>query len=256
MSVEANGANLLLGRGKLYFDRKDVNGNLQGLRFLGDCAKLEIQPQATKKDRFAATKNASTKIASALVDQSHIVSIDMMEYQPENLALALLGDGTQLWAQGVGTATAEVLSASSKQGRIYQTAKRNITLTDVKVGATTCVLGTDYEVIDLTMGLIRILPGSTNIPDASNVTTDYTYAAYTKQKMIAGTTGLIEGKLVFIGDPTNGPITDLEVWRLRVFPNGLVALITDDFGSIPLQGEVLDDGANHPTEPLYRQTFR
>jgi hypothetical protein len=255
--LSANGDNLLLGRGKAYFDRK-VNGLYTGLRFLGEASKLEINPQVTKKDRFTSTKKAATKIASVVVDQTHTITIDLMEYTPDNIALALLGD-TALITQLATPVMGESLSAAAQPGRVYQTAKRLITAITVHAAGAAAVLGTDYTIEDATLGLIYVVPGGV-FDGTKAMTIDYTptalAAADAKYKVDGGLENLIEGKLIFVGDPANGQAFDLEAWKVRFSPAGALALITDDFGSIPLSGEVMDDSANHPGEPLYRLNAR
>lgn len=252
MSTSANGALLLLGRGKLYFDRFDSSGAPTGLRFLGDCDKLELTPSVQTKDRFSSSKKAATKLANVVVSQTHTLSIQMLEYDPENVALAFLGDASAL-SQTTSTVTAEALTPAGgvKLGRIYQTAKRNISAVSVKKGATTGVEGTDFEIEDAGLGLIRILPTSAAFVDSDALTVDYSAGTVTATQVAAGLEAGIDGKLVFVGDPANGPIYDVQFWHVRFTPSGALALITDDFGAIPLTGEVLDDAKNHPTAPLY-----
>lgn len=260
MSLQANGNNLLLGRGRLYFDRKNAAGAFQGLRFLGEASKLEIAPSTEKKDRFTSVKSAATKIASVIVSQTHTLNIELMEYTPDNIALALMGDSVA-FTQAGGAVVAEALSGgvNAQPGRVYQTAQRNISAVAVKAGGVAAVLGTDYTIEDASTGLIYLVPGGAF--DGTKIATiDYTgaavLAAAAKYKIQGGLESLIEGKLVFVGDPANGTPYDAEVWKVRISPSGALALITDDFGNIPLTGEVMDDSQNHPTEPLYRITQR
>ena len=44
MPEVVNGNNILLGRGKIYFDRFDANGARTGELFLGNCPTFEITP--------------------------------------------------------------------------------------------------------------------------------------------------------------------------------------------------------------------
>jgi hypothetical protein len=256
MPVNADPNQLLLGRGKLYFDRFDSAGNATGLRFLGEADKLEINPSATTKDYFGMTKAASTKLAQNITQQTHEIDIQLREYQAANLALALLGDSTVLTQTG-GSITGEQLSSKALPGCVYKTANRNISTVVAHTGVTALVLGTDYEVLDAVMGLIHVLPGTTALDGTKPLSVDYTAAAITTGIQVkAGTESKIEGKLVYVGDPANGPAFDCEVWRVRFQPSGALVLITDDYASIPLKGEAMDDTANHPGDPLYHITYR
>lgn len=250
MTTAADGSKVLLGRGKLYFDRWDSSGASTGLRFLGECSTLTITPSVQKQDIFTHTKAAATKLATDTVSQTHMIDIQMHEYDPENVALALLGT-TAVISQSTSSVSAEALTTSAKLGRIYQTAKMNISAVSVKKGATTGVLGVDFEIENAALGLIRILPTATAFVDGDSLTVDYSAGTVSGTKVSAGQVGSIDGRLVFVGDPTRGPKQYLQVWHAHFTPNGAVALITDQYGSIPLQGEALDDSINHPSDPIY-----
>lgn len=258
MPVNADPNQLLLGRGKIYFDRFDSSGNPMGLRFVGEADKLEINPSATTKDYFTMTKAASTKAAQNITQQTHEIDLQLREFQPTNVAIALLGDSVILTqVQKVVAAGGEQLTAKALPGCIYQTSMRNISLVTAETGVTPLVDGTDFEVLDSTLGLIHVLPGTEALDGTKPLSVGYTAAAIEAGTQIqAGTESKIEGKLVYISDAANGPNFDAEVWRVRFQPSGALALITDDYGTIPLKGEAMDDSTNHPTQPLYRLTLR
>ena len=256
MAVNANEAYLLLGRGKLFFDRFDAAGTPTGLRFMGECDKLEMNPSATTKEYFGMTKKASTKLAQNIIKQTHELDIQMKEYTPENMALALLGDSAS-FSQTLATVLDEPLTTKALPGYVYQTAKRNLSAVTCKTGSTSLVAGTDYEVLDATLGLIQVLPGTTALDGTKPLNVSYTAGAVTAAQQIkGGTQNKIEGKMVFIGDPVNGPAMDVQLWRVRFQPAGALAFINDDYGAIPLKGEVMDDSANHSDAPLYLITQR
>jgi hypothetical protein len=260
MPTVADGSKLLLGRGKIYFDRwLPGTTTPTGARMVGDADKFDIVPSVQTKDRYASTKNTATKLATVNISQQHMLQIQMGEYDPENVAIALLGDTASV-TQTATPVTAESLTSSVVLGRIYQTAKRLITAITVhQLPSTVLVLGTDYEVEDATMGLIRILPTSVTVTAGSGITIDYTPTAIVAPgltKVSAGLESKIDGKLLFVGDPAQGHQWDAEFWHVRFTPNGALALITSDFADIPVQAEVLDDSVLHPAEPLYRLTQR
>src|SRR6516162_10863223 len=118
MPVASDPTQLLLGRGKVYFDRFDSNGNTTGLRFMGEADKLEINPSATTKDYFTMSKAASTKLAQNIINQTHEIDLSLREYSPANLALALLGDAITLTqtTQTISATPGEQLSAKASPG--------------------------------------------------------------------------------------------------------------------------------------------
>ena len=90
------------------------------------------------------------------------------------------------------------------QGKYYPLAHRNITtLTDVKVGSTAGVLGTDYTA-DLVRGIIYVVPGSSVFPAGSQLTADYTYGNYTYNAVNIATQGTYEAYVRFEGNPIKG----------------------------------------------------
>ena len=112
MTLQADGTQMLLGRGKWYFDRGD------GLRFLGNADSAEITPSVNKVEKFGSTNAAAAKVASVTINQTHMLAINLNEYDPENLALALLGTTASL-SQTTASVSAGALTTAVKMGRIY-----------------------------------------------------------------------------------------------------------------------------------------
>ena len=70
-----------------------------------------------------------------------------------------------------------------------------------------------------------------------------------------GNAGEIEGELVFIGDPNQGDIYNLEAWKVKIQPDGdLTGLIGSDFGNFNLNVKFLADYKNHRQYPYYKLT--
>jgi hypothetical protein len=60
---------------------------------------------------------------------------------------------------------------------------------------------------------------------------------------------------VFSPDPVDGQKIGCDIWRVNLNPNGQFGLITEDYGNWTLDGNILDDTANHPLSPFYEYTF-
>lgn len=255
--IDADGNNLLLGRGKFFFDRKTTAGVYTGYRFLGNSESAELGAEGEAVDKYSSTRAASALLKTVTTQQTHTLQIALDEHTPENAALCFFGDTTTLSQTGA-TVTAEALTGglNAKKGRLYATTKRNISAVAVKQGATTLVAGTDYEIQDALTALIYLLPGSVTITEALPLTIDYTYATVALQAVDAGLVSRIEGRLLFTGDPAAGPAYDVTFWNVNVSGNGAMAFITQEFGSIPLSMQVLDDSLNHPSSPLYQMVKR
>jgi hypothetical protein len=252
MPTSANGNNLYIGRGKFYFDRFDPTTMLPtGVRrFVGEVDKADLTISSTNKARFTTTKATNNKIASIDIQQVHTIAIDLMEFTKDNVSLALLGTSST-FTQPVTAVTAESLASTSYAiGDILQLAERNPTSLVLTGGSGTLVLGTDYDIEDQKLGLIRMLAAGTTISAA------YTPGATALPRVAAGQSMAIYGRLIFVSDPEIGPAFDLEVWKVKFMSAGVFALLSDDFNKISLTGEILEDTANHPAAPLYQFTYR
>ena len=70
-----------------------------------------------------------------------------------------------------------------------------------------------------------------------------------------GNAGEIEGELVFIGDPNQGDIYNLEAWKVKIQPDGdITGLIGTDFGSFTLNVKFLADYKRNRQYPYYKLT--
>jgi hypothetical protein len=250
MPAAANGDNLYIGRGKFYFDRYGSNMQPSGvLRFVGEADKGDISISSTNKSRYTTTKATNNKIASVDTQQTHTIAMDLMEFTKENLALALLGD-VSTFTQSVTPVTSESLAATHAIGDILQLKGRNPSSLILTGSSGPLALGTDYEIEDQKIGLIRMLTAGTTVSAA------YTPGTTALPRIAAGQNTAIYGRLVFVGDPTIGPGFDVEAWKVKFMSAGVLSLLSDDFDKMSLNGEILDDSINHPSAPLYQVTYR
>lgn len=251
---EVNKADLLLGKGKVYLDRFDSSGNKTGERFLGEVEAFELTPNDERIKKYSHATAAAPLIADALVRRTYTLKMTVGEFSKENFALALMGDVSAL-AQGSGSVSAEAV-AGVLQGYYYKLAYRQVSAVVVNGtgGTPTYVAGTDYEV-DAVTGRIYIIPGG-SITDAIDLEVDYDYAADTSETVRGGTSSTIEGLVRFIGDPSQGPKWEVEVWKASISPTGTIALIGDDFANAEISAEVEDDSENHASEPFFRAIKR
>ncbi len=249
--VAPNAANLLLGRGALYFDRF-VAGTMtkQGEAHLGNVTKLEITTTDEVKEKYSSMVSTSALLKSVNVKRTVEVKLTADEFSLANMALALMGSESTL-SQAASTATTETLTTAAKLGRWYPLAKRNVS----SVVITGKVENTDFRV-DSETGRIYIIPGG-SITEGSTVTVaSFSYGTVDYKTIVGANANVIEGYLRFIGDPATGPEFELEVWRVQAQPDGAFGLITEDYGNFSLTLKVLDDSANHATEPYYRLLAR
>lgn len=246
--------NLLVGKGVVYFDRFDANGVSTGFKHLGNVETLEISQADTKLQKFSSMSHGAALYKEVLTKRIVTLTLKGDEFHPDNLALVTTGTVSVL-VQPATAVVAEAGPLTTVPGTYYQLQKAGpATAIAVKFGVATGVLGTDYAVIvNGKAVIIQVLPGTTQ---TGAITTDYTPTAYTgttgPQVVSSGVVGVIQGAVKFIGDPTTGPAYNIDVWHVNVAPDGAIGLISDDFATLGLTMEVLDDSTNHPASPLYQ----
>jgi hypothetical protein len=247
--------NLMLGKGAIYFDRFE-GGNRTGEVHLGNCEVFSIATEDTKLEKYSSMDAEAGLLRSVTQRRKVTLNIQGDEFNPYNMALAFMGEEGTL-SQSTDTVTDEVLTSSPKKGRWYPLVNRNVSSVVVTQDAGALVDGTDYEV-DAVRGRIYLIPtgaateGSTA---ADEITVDYSAGTVSLQQVLGATQSIIEGFLRFIGDPSAGPITEVEVWKASITPGGETGLISDDWGSWQLTLDIQKDSANNPTMPYYRQIF-
>lgn len=245
---------LYIGRGEVYFDRFDTNGNATGERFVGNATKFEITTNDDIRDKFSSAESTAPLLLSVNVRRTVEVSMEFDELDNPNVAIGLMGTETTL-SQGSGTvAMGEVVTA--RLDKWVPTAKRNISSLVVKNAAesVTYVLGTDYKQ-DLVTGRIFAITGGA-ITDAQTLHVGYSYGVVSLPKVQAGTSNFINGKIRFISQPATGPQWEIEIWKVAIQPDGAIGFLADDYASIPVKARVLADTTNHPTEPYYQAIKR
>lgn len=118
-------------------------------------------------------------------------------------------------------------------------------------GATRLVKGTDY-LIESKTGRIRILSPAVNLagPFPTTITAEGSTQASTVTIIRGYTDTQIEGFMRFVSDNEVGTNVVARIWRVKLQPDGEVAMIGDDFSTLTFTGEILDDAINHPDAPF------
>lgn len=250
MPEAVNGNNILLGRGKIYFDRFDTNGARTGELFLGNCPTFEITPSPEEIKKYSSADKAANLIASDVLRTSLALRIVGDEFSKDNLAMALFGDTSTLSQTG-STVTNEAISGVL-QGRYYPLSKRQVSVVTVTgpSGTPVYVANTDYKV-DAVSGRIYIIEGG-GIADAANIEVDFTYATIALPTVRGMNQTSVKGYLRFIGDPARGPKYECEIWRASVRADGAIGFISDEYSTFTLTGDIESDAVNHLNEPHYR----
>lgn len=259
MPTTAQGGNLMLAHGEIYFDRYTAAGLKTGERFLGNCTALKITPNVETKEKYDSTTAAGSLLARAITRVTHELAISMDEFSAKNLALMLLGDD-DTYTQAATAVVDELLNggvAVPSADAWYPVAGRQITAVTVKVLVATKTINTDY-LVDAVTGRIYIVKGGTIVPGTDIVKVSYTPTALTGatalDRVKASTVGKIEGSLRYIGVPVSGPSWEAQIYKVSFTPDGQLDLIADDFGSFGLKGLVLADGIHTELYALIKRS--
>lgn len=253
----------MLGKGSIMLDIFDPVTELPtGLRHLGNCTKLELDVKDDLAELYSSLNRSVTLIATAVKKRTPKLIITGTDFSSDHMAIVAMSTGKTTLAVTVNTYTAEVLvtvaQAATAKGRFFRTANMNYdptaTAPVLTQNSVVLVLGTDYTLVDPIAGVIYFPAGSSIVGGFAVTITYHTLLGSFDQ--VAGiTVPHQQGRLCFIPDPVDGQKIGLDVWRVNLNPNGQIGLIADDYGNWTLDGQILDDTANHPNSPFYLYTF-
>jgi len=250
----------MLGKGLVMF-AKIIAGVQQGFYPFGNCTKLELEPKDDIAELYESINASASLIATALKKRQIKIAITGTDFKDDVMDLVLMGNGKTTVSTAVATHTAEVLvpaAVGTHRGRFFQTLFRNLdavgTPPVLTNNAVPLVSGTDYLLVDPVTGLFYF-PATTSAVDGDVTTVTYHTLVGSQTEVAGGVSPVISGAIKFSPDPTDGQKIALDVWNINLSPTGQIGLIADDYGNWQLDGLVLGDYINHPTQPFYRATF-
>ncbi len=260
MPVPSN-KNLYLGAGIVLIDLW-ANGLKSGQwRHLGNVSKLEGTVTQETVEMLSDMDGARGVYDTAVVSSKAELSMDLREFTPESLALALGGSVTT-WTQASGTATDSALG-SVKKGYGLSTGRNRITVTNVKKSATVLVNagspdGTGDYWVESESGTIFFLETTTTagLVDGDAVTWSGSHPAITSKPEIRGITqGLILCSLKFVSaaNQVRGDRYEVLIPQVQISGDGALALISREYGTIALKGVALEDMTQPAGTRFWRQ---
>lgn len=228
------------GRGEVYMEDIEAGG---GLMSIGNASQLDIAAEVNQQTQQDFTQ-PSGGLANSISSLSNVtLSITHLDVSPGNLARALRGTIDQITGGTTvtderHTANAGALIPFDNTPDITDTSTITVTLQPDGT-ATSLSEGTDYEV---TRAGIRILDGWSG-SDGDEIGVDYTQteASVVQALVEAGK----EFRLVFDGlnEAQSGKAVTVVVHRAKFSPTSGLSLIGDDFGELPVEGEILSDNS-------------
>ena len=243
MAQVADNTRLYRGQGQVFLATR-VSGKPAGFTFVGNVSELMLNPQTEKIEHTESQtgNNSVDKVIERALKVEISMTIDSIA--SENLARMVFGKVT---TDADSTVTGETHLAYPGKNLIVNNINLQTfdSLTDAG-GATEYVAGTDYEVIDLAAGMIRLLDGGA-IAEGQEVEANYTSGAY--ETVAAFAQPNIEYWLRFNGLNTaeeNNPVV-IDCFKVRFAPAQDVPMINDDdFATYQQSGDCLFDA----TQPV------
>jgi hypothetical protein len=251
-SLSPSGANEMIGRGVVMVDPLDPVTLLRSmsLRHVGNVEKLEIDDKVEVKEKYESMDPNGLLYARAVTRQTVTLKLTGDEITADNVAAAFNGVLSTITGAGGSPAGETIMSAAGLvPGRYYQLANKNVDPATVAIGG--LVLGTDFVVTDALNGVIYFPPTGAGVA-GTVYTASYTYAAFTMPKVNLAAVPSLDCYCAFYGAPVKGRVFFHEYWHVQFTPTGKLEWISDNFASFELEGLVLADTVNHPTEPIGR----
>lgn len=246
--------NYTLGRGEVYFARKDpVTGAMGGERYLGNTPSANLTAEEEKLEHFSSDRGirVKDKVVTLQVNYTGTLEVDNIDY--ENVALFFLGETENLTIAQTTVASEQVgvTGVGVEKGMFYQLgmtagnpagAKGIIfpgaagTAFALTNGGTALTSGVDF-VVNAELGRIEILEDSENVEEGDILTATYTIAGSTRRRVISGSTA-VSGSLRYVAYNPEGEQIDYFMPSVTLSPNGDFALKSDEWQVIPFNIDV------------------
>lgn len=226
-----------VGQGKVLIGKRDILGNPEALRFVGNVPELKLSLKTDVIEHQESTSGQRATDARIPKSKSAEFSCTLEEFTQENLALVLYGASSQVAS---GTVTAEAFPIGLLVGDFVALKGQDVTSVVIKDSAgapATLVAGTDY-VLNADHGSVQILNIGAYVQPFK---ADYSKGAVTNINML--TQPLPERFVRFEGlniADSNKPVV-IELYRVAIDPLKELAMIGEDIASFELAGSVMID---------------
>lgn len=232
-------------QGKIYIAERLSTGKPGPLRWAFNVPNLQLKLSTSVKEHKESYSGFRLEDARMTTEQKCEVSMDLEEFDLNNLAMALYGEKNALTA---GTVAAETLPtvAVGDFVKLDQRSVSSVVVTDSAGTPAVLVEGTDYEITSADGGILKILSlGSYTQPFKAA----YSYAAANQVPMFTQqpTNKYIVGDLINTVDSTRVVV---RLFQVRFDPLGQLDLIGDDYNKLTLAGSCLADTVNGADDTL------
>lgn len=216
------------GRGQIYIGA--VGGALYPV---GNCDKAEF---SAKEDTDKVTDfiggGGGTYASSAMISEAGL-QVSLVDHNPRNLAVALLGAASAVAGGSVlDEVVASVKGAFLPLAHVGASA---VVVTNV-AGTVTYAANTDYVV----KGAGLFIPETSSIPDG-DIKVDYTYPAQTDIQALLASGAEYRVVIDGLNDADSGKPHVVEAFRWKPGATSALGLISDKIGRLTLSGEIVAD---------------
>lgn len=222
-NVNTEAKNYTLGRGDVLFAKRKADGTLGGFRAIGNTPSFNLGAQSQSVKHYSSSRGMRVSDRDVPVQTDYSGGFNTDDINVKNVEALLLGESSTVSV----TASADQTETFTdvEQGLTYQvgvssslpTGLRNITVTDVKVGVTSKVEGTDYTK-DEELGLVTVIEGG-SIANNDDMIVEYDRTAYSMAQVVSAAQ-LIEGAIKFIAHNVEGDDVDYYLPDVKLSPNG------------------------------------
>lgn len=256
MTITPSVDNYVLGKGIVYFSKKNSSGLYLGERDLGNTPSFNVDLGVTFVNYFSSTGGSTASDKNPYFDFSPRINFVLDEINKENLALLSLAEINEVNQSSGSVVNEEVIAYP---GTRFSLDYRNIQSSSlvIKNNAETVVYvkGTDYQVYntnkDGELGRIYVLPDG-SISSGQTLKVSYSYDAITYQKLDVFEDTENEGFLHFVSDNVTGPEKEVLIWKVKLLPSSTLPLISNDWSNISFEGIIEEDRTNHADCPYMR----
>lgn len=235
--------NYTLGRGKLFVDLFDADGNSTGEFYIGNTTSLTVTGDEETLDHFDSDEGIREKDDYATLSVDTAIAFTTDDIQPENLAMFVKGEVVDLTTAADEDLTEDI---TVRLGRFYQLGSSatnpsglrqlaNVVLTDA---ADAVIAAEGNYTVDLALGRVFILEDAADIADEDIVTFTYDVLASTRTVVISRGEKA-EGALRYISANPKGPQRDHYFPKVSITPDGDYELKGDTWQEMSFSGEVL-----------------
>ncbi len=228
-----NPSNYTLGKGVLYFDKFDANGQLTGERDLGNAPELQFNMTVEMLDHFSSRAGISSKDAQVTKMVTPTFTFTLDEFSDDNLSMLFYGDSTDVLVQPAVDYETVILPGTVNKKSYYSLGHRDVGVW--KVGVTYELGKTASDIADDAV-VTNTSGGSTN---TWAVITAIGNTVYLKNK--AGT-GLAASGNVYVGTTLIATYTvapSFDITKVLVKQTGVWYSTAADFVVDSVLGRIL-----------------